>query len=52
MYSEPDVKLIDLDDITKISILKGHTKAVRKATWHPSGSLIVRAMDSYFLCSV
>ncbi|TBU37864.1 hypothetical protein BD309DRAFT_973062 [Dichomitus squalens] len=40
MSDEPDVKLIDLDDITKISILKGHSKAVRKATWHPSGSLL------------
>ncbi|PIL34239.1 hypothetical protein GSI_03950 [Ganoderma sinense ZZ0214-1] len=37
---EPHVKLIDLDDITKISVLKGHTKAVRKATWHPSGSIL------------
>ncbi|RPD78202.1 hypothetical protein L226DRAFT_551036 [Lentinus tigrinus ALCF2SS1-7] len=35
---EPDVKLINLADTTKITILKGHTKAVRKATWHPSGT--------------
>ncbi len=40
--SEPDVKLVDLADTTKISFLKGHTKAVRRATWHPSGSLLVR----------
>ena len=35
------MKLISLVDTTKISVLKGHTKAVRKATWHPSGSLLV-----------
>ncbi|KAL6310466.1 hypothetical protein BKA93DRAFT_814193 [Sparassis latifolia] len=37
---EPTVKLIDLEDTTKIVVLKGHTKAVRRATWHPSGSLL------------
>ncbi|TFK94640.1 hypothetical protein K466DRAFT_475981 [Polyporus arcularius HHB13444] len=37
---EPDVKLINLADTTKITMLKGHTKAVRKATWHPSGTIL------------
>ena len=39
--SEPDVKLVDLSDTTKITTLRGHTKAVRKATWHPSGTYLV-----------
>lgn len=37
---EPIVKIIDLEDTTKVIVLKTHTKAVRKATWHPSGSLL------------
>ncbi|KZT00847.1 WD40 repeat-like protein [Laetiporus sulphureus 93-53] len=37
---EPTVKVIDIEDTTNISVLGGHTKAVRKATWHPSGSLL------------
>ena len=35
------MRLVSLDDITAIAFLKGHTKAVRKATWHPSGALLV-----------
>ncbi|CDO76190.1 hypothetical protein BN946_scf185037.g13 [Trametes cinnabarina] len=37
---EPKVKIIDLEDITQTVVLEGHSKAVRKATWHPSGSLL------------
>ncbi|OCH95073.1 hypothetical protein OBBRIDRAFT_641181 [Obba rivulosa] len=37
---EPDVKLIDIHETTNIVLLKGHTKAVRRATWHPSGTLL------------
>ncbi|CAL1707133.1 unnamed protein product [Somion occarium] len=37
---EPTVKVIDIEDTTKMFVLKGHTKAVRQATWHPSGSLL------------
>ncbi|OSD04053.1 hypothetical protein PYCCODRAFT_1408512 [Trametes coccinea BRFM310] len=37
---EPKVKIVDLEDITQMMVLEGHTKAVRKATWHPSGSLL------------
>ncbi|KAI0674964.1 hypothetical protein C8Q78DRAFT_965239 [Trametes maxima] len=37
---EPIVKVIDLEDITKMVTLQGHSKAVRKATWHPSGALL------------
>ncbi|KZT29190.1 hypothetical protein NEOLEDRAFT_1057404 [Neolentinus lepideus HHB14362 ss-1] len=37
---ELDVKLIDLEDPLKITLLSGHTKCVRKVTWHPSGSLL------------
>lgn len=39
--SELTVKVVDLDDTLKIKILKGHTRGVRKVTWHPSGSLLV-----------
>lgn len=42
--SEAAVKIVDLQDTTKVTLLKGHTKAVRRATWHPSGSLLVRAV--------
>ncbi|KAI0930326.1 hypothetical protein AcW1_009052 [Taiwanofungus camphoratus] len=37
---EPSVKVIDTEDTTSLVVLNGHTKAVRKATWHPSGSLL------------
>ncbi|KAI0371170.1 hypothetical protein BV20DRAFT_965857 [Pilatotrama ljubarskyi] len=37
---EPVVKVIHLGDITNMATLEGHTKAVRRATWHPSGSLL------------
>ncbi|KAI0665347.1 hypothetical protein C8Q78DRAFT_1118280 [Trametes maxima] len=37
---EPVVKVIDLEDITRMVTLQGHSKAVRKATWHPSGALL------------
>ncbi|KZT71046.1 hypothetical protein DAEQUDRAFT_750176 [Daedalea quercina L-15889] len=37
---ETIVKVIDLDDSTNVVLLNGHTKAVRKVTWHPSGSLL------------
>ncbi|TFK53583.1 WD40 repeat-like protein, partial [Heliocybe sulcata] len=37
---ELDVKLIDLEDPLKISLLSGHIKCVRRITWHPSGSLL------------
>jgi chromosome transmission fidelity protein 4 len=39
-YSELSVKLVDIEDNTKIIILNGHKRGVRKATWHPSGSLL------------
>lgn len=31
---------MDVVDNTKIVTLNGHTRGVRKATWHPSGSLL------------
>jgi chromosome transmission fidelity protein 4 len=29
-----------MEDNTKINLLNGHMRGVRKATWHPSGSLL------------
>lgn len=40
--SETAVKLIDLEDTSKVKHLEGHTAGVRWATWHPSGTLVVR----------
>ena len=40
--SETAIKVIDLEDTTKMMILKGHSKAVRRVSWHPSGTLLVR----------
>ncbi|PCH43744.1 hypothetical protein WOLCODRAFT_122518 [Wolfiporia cocos MD-104 SS10] len=37
---ETTVKIIDFEDTTNVMVLKGHTKAVRRVTWHPSGSLL------------
>ncbi|OBZ68085.1 Minichromosome loss protein 1 [Grifola frondosa] len=37
---EPTVKVIEIENTVKISVLEGHTKAVRKASWHPSGTLL------------
>lgn len=34
------MKVIDIEDNTKIIILNGHNRGVRKVTWHPSGSLL------------
>ncbi|KAK7692601.1 hypothetical protein QCA50_004233 [Cerrena zonata] len=35
---ETTVKVIDLSDTTSMAVLDGHKKAVRQATWSPSGS--------------
>lgn len=40
--SDKAVKVIDLQDTKKIVLLEGHSKGVRRATWHPSGTLLVR----------
>ncbi|KAI0695530.1 WD40-repeat-containing domain protein, partial [Cytidiella melzeri] len=37
---EPSIKVIDLEDTTKMMVLRGHSKAVRRVTWHPSGALL------------
>jgi chromosome transmission fidelity protein 4 len=39
--SEANIKLIDLEDTSKICILTGHARGVRRASWHPSGSILV-----------
>ncbi|TCD67448.1 hypothetical protein EIP91_012365 [Steccherinum ochraceum] len=37
---EMEIKIIDLEDTTSMKVLTGHKKAVRRVTWHPSGSLL------------
>ncbi|KAF8588697.1 hypothetical protein K439DRAFT_1651834 [Ramaria rubella] len=37
---ELEVKIVDLKDTTNITKLEGHRKGVRRATWHPSGTLL------------
>ncbi|KAI0342000.1 hypothetical protein BDW22DRAFT_1331357 [Trametopsis cervina] len=37
---DPPIKVIDLADTTKMMVLKGHSKAVRRVSWHPSGTLL------------
>lgn len=46
VFSELEVKVITLNDITKIKKLKGHRKGVRRATWHPSGTILARSYYS------
>ena len=46
-FSELSVKIIDLDEITNVVVLQGgHKKRIRKTTWHPSGSILVRAFNN------
>lgn len=40
--SDKAVKVIDLLDTKKIILLEGHSRGVRRAAWHPSGTLLVR----------
>ncbi|KAH7888857.1 hypothetical protein F5I97DRAFT_758195 [Phlebopus sp. FC_14] len=37
---EMSVKIVDLDEITNVTVLSGHKKCVRRVTWHPSGALL------------
>ncbi|KDQ57598.1 hypothetical protein JAAARDRAFT_193900 [Jaapia argillacea MUCL 33604] len=37
---ESFVKIIDLEDTSKITLLQGHKRCIRRVTWHPSGSLL------------
>ena len=51
VLSETVVKVIDLDDTTKVKILDGHTRGVRGVSWHPSGSIVVRRFSLlYDMC--
>lgn len=40
--SETIIKIVELDEVTNVQVLSGHKKCVRKLTWHPSGTLLVR----------
>ncbi|KAG8994102.1 hypothetical protein FRB90_000530 [Tulasnella sp. 427] len=35
-----EAKVVDMHDTLKISLLVGHTRGLRAATWHPSGSFL------------
>lgn len=43
--SELSVKVVDMEDIIRVCVLDGHTRGVRKATWHPSAPLVVRVLN-------
>lgn len=44
---ELKVKVVDVRDTTKMQLLDGHTKAVRKVAWSPDGQLIVCVSRDY-----
>ena len=44
--SEATIKVIDTEDTIDVSILHGHNDVVRKVTWEPSGSFLVRPFYS------
>lgn len=50
--SEAAIKVIDVEDIINVSILHGHNDVVRKVTWEPSGSFLVRPCYSYITISI
>lgn len=41
LSSELSVRVVSLEDTSKISLLGGHTRGVRRVTWHPSGTFVV-----------
>ena len=40
--SETTIKIVELKEVTNVQVLTGHKKCLRKLTWHPSGTLLVR----------
>jgi len=44
--SEAAIKVINIEDVVDVSILHGHNDVVRKVTWEPSGSFLVRPFYS------
>jgi chromosome transmission fidelity protein 4 len=42
LNSEATIKVIDIEDTVNMSVLHGHNDVVRKVTWEPSGSFLVR----------
>lgn len=42
ILSETTVKIVELKEVTNVQVLSGHKKCVRKLTWHPSGTILVR----------
>jgi WD40 repeat protein len=48
---ESSVRIFELEDKNKVRLLEGHTKGVRRVTWHPSGSLLVRPVHRIFAVS-
>lgn len=48
LSSEFSVKIVELEDIMKVSVLRGHEGGVRRVTWHPFTSLVVRLQPYAF----
>jgi hypothetical protein len=45
------VKVVHVNDTTRVSLLSDNTKSIRSATWDPTGKYLVRLLFLYLLCS-
>jgi len=50
-YSDLLVKVVHVNDTTRVSLLSDNTKSIRSATWDPTGKYLVRLLFLYLLCS-
>ena len=41
------VKVVHVNDTTRVSLLSDNTKSIRSATWDPTGKYLVRALFTY-----
>lgn len=43
------VKVVHVNDTTRVSLLSDNTKSIRSATWDPTGRYLVRVLLPWFL---